>query len=277
MYAFTRRPRWILSHLLVVVLMVTMIFLGFWQLHRLAEKQERNALAAENSQREPVTLAALLDELRTRPLSELQYTPVELRGTYDTLGEVAVRNRTLNGAPGRWIVTPLTTIDGGPAVAVMRGFVPQSVDDLTPPIDGVEPPAGEVRVVGYVQPTQTKSGVFGVTDPADGTLSELSRVDVGRLAQQYGALEPFWVQLREQDPPSSANAMTAVPLPPDDEGSHRGYAVQWFIFATIAGGGYPLILRRVARNRLIDGGDQPASSTDEVVAGAGPAEEPLDA
>lgn len=252
MYAFARRPRWILSHLLVVVIVIVMVFLGFWQLHRLAEKQARNQLAAENSRRGPVTLAALLEEMTTRPLAELQYRAVELRGSYDTAGEVAVRNRTLDGAPGRWIVTPFTVDDGGPAVAVMRGFVPQVIDDLAPPFNGVEPPPGEVRVVGYVQPTQVKDGWFGVTDPSDGTLAEFSRVDVGRLAKQYGELQPFWVQLRGQDPASNPNPMTAVPLPPDNEGPHRGYAVQWFIFAVIAIGGYPLILRRVARNRLID-------------------------
>lgn len=145
----------------------------------------------------------------------------------------------------------------------MRGFVPQVIDDLTPPFDGVEPPSGEVRVVGYVQPTQVKDGWFGVTDPSDGTLAELSRVDVGRLAKQYGELQPFWVQLRGQDPASATNPMTAVPLPPDDEGPHRGYAVQWFIFAVIAVGGYPLILRRVARNRLIDEDESTSAIVEE--------------
>jgi hypothetical protein len=33
-----------------------------------------------------------------------------------------------------------------------------------------------------------------------------------------------------------------------DEGPHLSYAVQWFIFSIIAIVGYPMILRRTARN-----------------------------
>ncbi len=40
-----------------------------------------------------------------------------------------------------------------------------------------------------------------------------------------------------------------LPEPVLDEGPHFSYAVQWFIFSTIALVGYPLVLRRSARNR----------------------------
>lgn len=40
-----------------------------------------------------------------------------------------------------------------------------------------------------------------------------------------------------------------VPLPELSEGPHLSYAVQWFIFATIALVGYPLVLRRVIQRR----------------------------
>jgi cytochrome oxidase assembly protein ShyY1 len=43
-----------------------------------------------------------------------------------------------------------------------------------------------------------------------------------------------------------------LPEPALDEGPHLGYAVQWFIFSTIALVGYPLIIRRSARNREDD-------------------------
>ena len=41
---FLLSPRWLLSHLFVVLLVVTMVNLGFWQLRRLDEKRDRNAL-----------------------------------------------------------------------------------------------------------------------------------------------------------------------------------------------------------------------------------------
>ena len=43
MWDFARRPRWILSHRLVLLLIIVMINLGFWQLRRLDEKKTINA------------------------------------------------------------------------------------------------------------------------------------------------------------------------------------------------------------------------------------------
>jgi cytochrome oxidase assembly protein ShyY1 len=42
-----------------------------------------------------------------------------------------------------------------------------------------------------------------------------------------------------------------VPVPPPElsEGPHLSYAVQWFIFSTIAVVGYPITLRRVVIRR----------------------------
>src|SRR5690606_1234437 len=41
---FLLRPLWLLSHLLVLALVVTMVNLGFWQLDRLDQRRDRNAV-----------------------------------------------------------------------------------------------------------------------------------------------------------------------------------------------------------------------------------------
>ena len=41
---FARRPKWIVRHVAVAALVVTMILLGFWQLRRLDEKRDHKAL-----------------------------------------------------------------------------------------------------------------------------------------------------------------------------------------------------------------------------------------
>jgi hypothetical protein len=76
---------------------------------------------------------------------------------------------------------------------------------------------------------------------------------------------PVWIQLRKETPrPAAAAAPEILGLPVLDEGPHFSYMVQWFIFSTIAVVGYPLILRRNARERLerADAGDD-ADSEDE--------------
>jgi len=248
MYRFAFRPMWILSHVLVAALIVSMVNLGFWQLRRLDTRKATNALVSENAGGKPVLFETFLDNLGSSSIDEQRYRSVEIQGTFDPSGEVAVRNRTLEGAPGRWIATPLRPADGGPAVLVMRGFVPQAVNDTTAPFESVAPPPGVVRIAGWIQPTQTR-GAIGPTDPPTGRLDELARLDVGRVAEQFGDLQPFWVQQYAQDPPQPDGRPTPVVLPLADEGNHFSYAMQWFIFTLIAVIGYPIVLRREARRR----------------------------
>ena len=82
-------------------------------------------------------------------------------------------------------------------------------------------------------------------------------------ALRWGAtLLPFWVHAS----PAQGALLTAVEDPTLNEGPHLSYAIQWFTFSTIAVIGYPLILRRNARQRRdereadgIDQDEEPAN------------------
>jgi len=122
-FRFLLRPRWILSHLLVLLLIFTMINLGFWQLRRLHERRDHNALITGRSDQPVVPVNNLL-----RPTSDhdaleaARYRSVSATGTYDDAGTVVVRNRSEGGVPGAWLVTPLR-IAPGESVGIVRGFV----------------------------------------------------------------------------------------------------------------------------------------------------------
>ncbi len=244
MYDFAREPKWILSHLFVLVLVVAMILAGFWQLDRRQEKRDRNALITER-QDEPV---APVDEIvsvddPTSVGAEVRYRPATATGTYDQAAQVLVRNRSYDEAPGSWVLTPLV-LDDGSVLVVNRGWVPVTGDQVLGP--DAAPPDGPVEVTGLLEASQSR-GSFGPTDPRGEVLDTLSRVDIDRYQEQIeGDLYPVWLQLETQDP---AQGDQPTPVQPTalDEGPHLGYAVQWFIFTTIALVGYPLILRRRAR------------------------------
>lgn len=272
MYDFLRRPAWIVSHVLVVLGVLAMIGLGFWQRQRWVDERAKSDALAEQAASTPVPLdEALADggaDSTTAPdqvPESVEFRRVTVTGTYDAAGEVLVRNRSQSGAPGAWVLTPLVQSDGT-AVAVVRGWVPLDVDPPAPPFPGSEPPAGEVTVTGLVQRSQSQ-GTFGGADPPEGTLRTLARADVARLDQQVPApFEPVYVVLDGQDPPQPAST-NGLPDPvklelPTPE-TNFSYMVQWWIFATIAAVGYPLVLRRVARNRAR--GDQ--TPDDDVVVG----------
>jgi cytochrome oxidase assembly protein ShyY1 len=244
MYAFAREPKWILSHLCVLLLVLVMILLGLWQLDRRQEKKDQNALitARQDEPVAPITDIVSADD-PTDVGGDVRFREATATGVYDEDAQVLVRNRSFDGAPGSWVLTPLV-LEDGTAVVVNRGWVPVTGEQVLSPV--AAPPPGEVEVQGSLQETQTR-GSFGPTDASGEVLDTLSRVDLDRLQEQVDEdLFPVSLQLATQDPEQGAQP-TPVPLPELDEGPHLGYAVQWFTFTLIALIGYPIILRRRAR------------------------------
>jgi surfeit locus 1 family protein len=228
---FLARPIWLLSHLFVVLLVVAMVNLGFWQLRRLDFKRDRNALIESRMDQPVVAVDDLLGpDADEAAIDGARYRRVSATGTYDDDATVVVRNRSQDGAPGGWLVTPMTVAPGtGERVGIVRGFV--RLDDQGDPVR-VPAPEGDVTVQGAV----VDPGRFDGTAPRDiEALFEVPDTLPGVMLADKGS---------EPD-----DLMVAVPLPPLSEGPHLSYAVQWFIFSTIAVVGYPLILARVVRRR----------------------------
>ncbi len=236
-----------------------MINLGLWQLNRLDERKAANAVVTNAMKQQPQPLATVLPEgtaTTTEQLQAADYQPVYVTGTYRADEQVLVTNRTNNGAPGYWVVTPLVLADGT-AVAINRGWVPYSYLEEGP-WDDFAPPPGTVTVQGLVRQSQVRETNGLVSSPKDsdvGTLRVLARLDVGRLAQQTSErMIPGYISLRVQDPAQN-DLPVPVPLPELSQGPHLGYALQWFAFSLLTIIVYPLLLRRYAKRKQMDGDD----------------------
>jgi surfeit locus 1 family protein len=238
-YRFLVQPKWILFHLLVLVLVVVMVNLGIWQLHRL---QDRRAFNAEVRERSELPVAAfesvVTDAVRTVDDGDLvEWRVVTATGTFVADEQVEIINRSQGGVAGFDVVTPLRLRDGE-LVLVNRGFMPD--DESAPP-----PPEGEVVVTGVLRSTQRR-GFGGLTDP-DGRLTEFQRLDIERIAEQLPPpVAPVSVDLASTDPPT-LNAPIPVPEPELGEGPHLSYMIQWWIFSVCAVVGWVLAVRRSAR------------------------------
>jgi cytochrome oxidase assembly protein ShyY1 len=249
--------RWLVRVLAGLVLVVAFVRLGIWQLDRNEERAERNAVIEANSQRDPVSVDDLL-EPGSAVESDQVWTPVRATGVYDVTHQLVVRLRPLEGRPGVHVLTPLVT-GSGAAVLVDRGFLPQNGSAATP--DVPEPPSGEVEIVGRVRASEEGRGTGG--DPATGAIRY---IDVDQVAASlpypvYGA----WVEVIDEQPPP-AEEPVRPPAPTLDAGPHLSYAVQWFLFACIAIGGFLLLTRAESRLRRAD---QPAVDRDRQAAGSG--------
>jgi cytochrome oxidase assembly protein ShyY1 len=247
-YSFAWRPAWIASHLFVLICVVTFVRLGLWQYERLQGRREANAIIEARMDAAPQPLDEVLtpgsspDEARVAT-----FRTVTVTGTYRADQEVLIRNRTNEGGPGFWVVTPLQSGTGTP-VAVNRGWVPLPAGE-DPDRSSFAPPTETVTVTGLLRDSERREGL-GVADPADGTLAVLSRVDVERLDRQVPeSLAPMWMQLTGQAPAQATGLPVPIARPELDDGSHLNYTGQWFIFATLIVIVYPLLLRRVARSK----------------------------
>ncbi len=244
-YRFALRPKWIVSHVFVLALVAAMIWACTWQLSRLQEKKDRNAKVTARTSEPVVAIESLTEPGAYDATGLLEFRRVTATGTYLGNQEVLVRSRSRDGAPGSWILTPLKLSDGN-AVTVNRGWIPNSGQLESVPAR-YRAPSGNVTVTGLVRQTETR-GSFGPRDPKTATLRNLARADVARLDQQVPQdLLPVYVQLLEQVPQQTDAYPAEVPIPALDEGPHLSYAMQWGIFTTVALVGYPLILRRRAR------------------------------
>ena len=146
MYWFLLRPKWIGFTLGIVLLIVLMINLGFWQLRRLDQRREFNAAVEAHYDAAPQPLDSVLAP-GTDP-KDVEWLPVTAVGTYRPEGTVHIVNRSQNGFAGDNIVVPFDLGDGR-VLLVNRGFLP--LGETVPPA-----PSGEVTVTGRLRPSQTR-------------------------------------------------------------------------------------------------------------------------
>ena len=245
------RPKWIVSHVFVALLIVAMVIAGFWQLGRYNDRRDTND---EVTERLDEPLADIADIVSVDDAfsvgDDVRFRLASATGEYQTDDEVLVLNRSLNGAPGYWVLTPLL-LDDGTAVVVNRGWIPFRFEPGTPRAETAAPP-GTTTVAGMVRRTVEPEGIQSA-DEEGVVLDALARPDLQRYQQQldYPVL-PVLIQLEVQEP-AAAELPVVVPRPALDNGPHLSYAFQWFIFATIGLIGYPLTLRRIHRSEGKDG------------------------
>jgi len=224
---------------IAVAIATTCVALGFWQLRRLHDRRASNALIRSHRSESVVEVTSA-----SQRLSGMEYRPAEAAGRYDTAHEVLVFGRTLNEEPGHLIVTPLV-LDDGSAVLVIRGWVPFEMQ--TVPAARAAPPSGSVSVRGFLVPDEGDGGVT----PEDGVIGTLDvRGIASTLPYEVAALP---IQVRSQRPPQPGDLPRPYPLPELSEGPHLSYAVQWFVFATIALVGGAVLLRRDRRDAVSTG------------------------
>jgi cytochrome oxidase assembly protein ShyY1 len=228
-------------HVLLVVAVIVMINLGFWQLRRLDEKQTRNDEIVDRSR---YTVTAIQDLVGPDDAvavgGDLQFRTAEATGTYSVDDQFLLRGRDLDGRPGLWVYTPLDLGDGT-MVAVNRGWIPAGRETDASDVEFATP-GGTVTVRGIVEQS------FPDPRPAGDRQTTVAHADLEWFDDQVEAdAYPVAIRLQQQQPPQDGDLPVVLDPPELDEGPHFSYAVQWFLFTAVALVGYPLLLRRVVQ------------------------------
>jgi surfeit locus 1 family protein len=226
------RPRDVIGSIAVLLIAALCVRLGVWQLHRLQQKRDRNAAIVRQTAAPLLRLNAL-----TLDSSDILFRRAAVSGVYDNEHTIVLAGRSLNGAPGVYVLTPLRV--GNAGILVNRGWLPSS-------------DAANADIAHAIEATP---------DTVYGVIVEFSR-DPRTDRDSSTAFRKVWYHLnhdaaQQKFPYPIANYIVQitpgkgdpelprrVPLPTLDEGPHKGYAIQWFSFALIGIVGWLVLLIR---------------------------------
>lgn len=246
MYRFLLTRQWVILTLLALVLIPTMVELGFWQFHRHERRVAQNELIAKSLEAKPVPVADLTSPGHTVPRADYWRT-VRATGTFDTEHEVVVRRRTnADDRVGFHVLTPLVLADGR-AVLVNRGWVPAAADQRAFP-EVPAPPAGTVTVTGRLKADET-TGASGIKDLAGLPPRQVMLINSGQQAELLDR-EVLGGYVEQTAPAAGAEGPEQIPEPDHASiGAHMAYAVQWWLFAAAVPVGWVILVRREKQDR----------------------------
>ncbi len=222
------RSRWIFLFFALATALVCS-GLGVWQLRRLGARRGANALARAARALPPRVLpgaGALAPDLA-----------IIATGSFEQDHEFVLRGRAHDGAPGVEIATPFRMAGNDTALIVLRGFVPSddamSIDRKAIREEGPR----SVRGVLFAMPEVGIPIVRAGDTTWDRIPGEWMRAHLPYPVHPY----VLW-QARDPGMPGFPIRLGAPEL---TDGPHLNYALQWFAFALIfGGGGIVFVLRK---------------------------------
>ena len=213
------------------------IRLGVWQVSRLHERQRANAGMVSRLRATPVAIDSM-----SGPADSLRYRRARVSGIPDYAHETVLVQRSYEGSPGAYLVTPVLTAGSDSATIVVRGWV-YAPDGVR--VDQARWHEGDsLTVEGYLDQLPAGSPV----DTFPGQPNAVRRLQHADLARRSGRpVRTMYLWAVSDSTAPSAQKAARFTLPVLDDGPHRSYAVQWFCFAVIALVGAAIIVRNDRR------------------------------
>ncbi|MEW2296703.1 SURF1 family protein [Streptomyces sp. NPDC006743] len=258
MYRFLLTRQWVILTLFAIALIPTMVWLGFWQLHRHDHRQALNQVITASLAAPPVPVESLTSVGGSVAHDDI-YRRVTAKGHFDTAHELVVRRRTnADDRVGYHVLTPFV-LDNGKVLLVNRGWVASPASQSAfPKIPA--PAAGDVTITGRLMQDQTTaaSGIKNVKGLPDRQIMLINSEQVGALLRDSGdstaeAVLNGYIELTSPAPKGGSPEL--IPSPKEDtswigvDDINLPYAVQWWLFAACVPVGWLILARRELRDR----------------------------
>ena len=213
----------IMATLVAFVAVVIMLRLGFWQLERMEEKQQRLETLTEKLNSGNLSLVNLPDELELAA-----DTPVEFSGLADLQRLIYLDNRIVEGSVGYEVLVPVETNVGW--VLVNYGWVQATNSRAKLPDIAID--ARNNNFTGNVVVPSMNPMIKETATAMDGFPLLIQQIDIDTISDITGiAFQPFVVALQQAPDSLFKNNWRPVVMPPE---KHFGYALQWFGLAIAA-------------------------------------------
>lgn len=206
-----------------------LVWLGVWQVQRLAWKQDVLAAIDTRIAAEPISLPEFAD------VASHKYAPVTVSGQIGT-GELHILVSQKQKGAGYRVIAPFRTLDGR-HVLIDRGYIPVAARDETRRV-------GEAQITGNLHWPDDRTSSTPENDLAGNIWFARDIADMARELKT----EPLLVVVRSEDPPAPG----IEPLPVDSSAipnDHLQYAITWFSLAAIWLGMTGIYIWRTTRTK----------------------------
>ncbi len=241
---------------LLAAAFVVLIGLGVWQVQRNDWKQ--GLVEASHARTEATPLE--VTEAGEYAPDEVEYRRVNLHGVWQLDDVMFLANRARESARGEEIIVPVVLQDGGPAVLVNIGWIPDGAR-----ADVLATLVADPRAAGVTGGLAVDaSGRDGHVIPS----GSWSNLDTEAMAEALGYDVAPWFVLGGEERTSNPNPNEALPVGGwrryENTTPHVEYALTWFGLAAVlaVSATFRLVVapRRAAREAPLPRTDDPTSS-----------------
>jgi len=208
-----------ITTIIVFTALVIMLFLGFWQLQRMDEKQQRIAHIEQAKQQATLSLPKVISEV-------LHYQDYQAHATgsfTETL--FYIDNKLHGGKPGFYVLAPFNTSYG--VLMVNMGWIENKGARGEMPSIKLPSNRGELTRLEGIVYIPTNNAFVKETNQAFGQFPALlQELDLAQISQHLNTeVLPFVLRLLPNDSTDLVREWKVMSMQPE---KHLAYAIQWF-------------------------------------------------